>query len=304
MSGRDDLSCPEEPYRLVSRKVNPQFEANLWTRTVTIAGVSIGSGQKPVIIAGPCAVESEEQTLDIARAVKEGGADMLRGGVYKPRTSPYDFQGLGEEGLEILALAREETGLPVVSEVLDVRLVDQVGQYADVIQVGSRSMRNFPLLVEVGKYGKPVLLKRGMAATLEEWLCAAEYIAKEGNMDIILCERGIRTFTIGEYSRFSLDLSVIKGAIDKTFLPIIVDPSHATGDPAMVPAASRAAIQFGAHGLLIEVIGQGTDRRTIKCDGHQGIRPSVFRELTADINGWWAMKRSEQASPDSSLRQN
>lgn len=293
MSERENLSRSDHPYRLINRAFHPEFQDNLQSMTVTVAGVRIGSEEKPVIIAGPCAVESREQTLEIARAVKEMGANMLRGGAFKPRTSPYDFQGLGEKGLEILALAREETGLPIISEVLDVRLIELVGQYADVLQIGSRSMRNFPLLVELGKYGKPVLLKRDMAATLHEWLCAAEYIAVEGNMDIILCERGIRTFTIQEYSRFTIDLSVIKGAMEKTFLPIVVDPSHATGNPAMVPAASLAALEFGAHALLIEIIGQHTDRSTIKCDGHQGIRPTVFRQIMIDIEHWWNIKSRE-----------
>ena len=293
MSETENLSSSDHPYRLLNRALHPEFQNNLQSKIMTVAGVSIGSEKRPVVIAGPCAVESEEQTVEIARSVKEAGADMLRGGAFKPRTSPYDFQGLGEKGLEILALAKEETGLPVVSEVLDIRLIDLVAQYADVFQVGSRSMRNYPLLVELGKYGKPVLLKRAMAATLEEWLCAAEYIAKEGNMDIILCERGIRTFTIKEYSRFTLDLSVVKAVAQKTFLPIAVDPSHATGEPAMVPAASKAAIDFGAHILLIEVIGQHMDRCAIKCDGHQGIRPSVFRQLMTDLNQWWSKNSRE-----------
>ncbi|RKY58365.1 MAG: 3-deoxy-7-phosphoheptulonate synthase, partial [Candidatus Latescibacterota bacterium] len=172
---------------------------------------------------------------------------------------------------------------PVISEVLDPRLVGLVGQYVDVLQIGSRSMQNFPLLIEVGKYGKPVLLKRGMAATLEEWLCAAEYIAKEGNLDIILCERGVRTAMSGSYDRFTLDLDVIAPLKKETFLPILVDPSHSTGRAEMVPYAAKAAIGVGAHGLLIEVIGEYTDPETVLSDGRQGIRPSVLKELISEI---------------------
>lgn len=290
MSTKKNLGTPDPPYKLLNRATHTAFKDNLRSKTVEIRGVRIGSEEKPVVMAGPCAVESKEQTLEIARAVKEAGASVLRGGAYKPRTSPYEFQGLGEKGLEILALAREETGLLVVSEVLDVRLIELVGQYADIMQIGSRSMRNYPLLVELGKYGKPILLKRDMAATLEEWLCAAEYIAKEGNTDIMLCERGIRTFTISEYSRFTLDLSVVRAVAERTFLPIVVDPSHATGNISMVPTASMAALDFGAHALLIEVIGQHIDRSTIKCDGYQGIRPSVFKQIMRDVERWWDHK--------------
>jgi len=268
-------------YRIVSREFQEAYGDGR-TRVVRVGEVEIGGG-RPVIVAGPCAVESREQTLEIAEAVKEAGADMLRGGAFKPRTSPYSFQGLGEKGLEILAEARERTGLPVISEVLDPRLVGLVGQYVDVLQIGSRSMQNFPLLIEVGKYGKPVLLKRGMAATLEEWLCAAEYIAKEGNLDIILCERGVRTAMSGSYDRFTLDLDVIAPLKKETFLPILVDPSHSTGRAEMVPYAAKAAIGVGAHGLLIEVIGEYTDPEMVLSDGRQGIRPSVLKELISEI---------------------
>jgi 3-deoxy-7-phosphoheptulonate synthase len=249
-------------------------------RRVTIGSVVVG-GDRPIFIGGPCTVESRDQTLEIARAVRDAGGDMLRGGAYKPRTNPYSFQGLREKGLEILAEARERTGLPVVTEVMDPRLVDLVAQYADVLQVGSRSMQNFPLLVEVGRSGRPVLLKRGFSATVNEWLGAAEYVAAEGNLDIILCERGIRTFAMSDYSRNTLDLTVIPALRRQTFLPVIVDPSHATGDATLVPAASRAALAAGADGLIVEVIAAGSDRAHIRCDGRQGIRPDVFRELTA-----------------------
>lgn len=275
----DDLPriCP-----LLSRKTNPRYGDDK-TRVVEVAGVRFG-GDRPVVIAGPCAVESREQTLEVARAVKEAGADMLRGGAYKPRTSPHDFQGLGLEGLKILHAAREETGLPVVTEVMDVRLVEQTATYADMLQVGSRNMQNYPLLVEVGRLGKPVLLKRGMAASLCEWLGAAEYIAKEGNLDIVLCERGIKSCPSGEYTRYTLDLNVISAVRAETFLPVIVDPSHATGIAAMVEPASRAAVEFGSHGLIIEVASDRADAPAPLCDAAQAIGPPTLRRIVEFIN--------------------
>ena len=282
----DEGMVSKRLYRLISGENHSVCRDNSRTKVIEVSGVRIGE-KRPVVIAGPCAVESREQTLEIAHAVKEAGADMLRGGAYKPRSNPYSFQGLREKGLKILAEAKEETGLPIVTEVMDPRLVPLVGQYADVLQIGSRSMQNFPLLVEIGQYCKPVLLKRGMSATLEEWLGAAEYVAKEGNTQVILCERGVRTALSGQYDRFTLDLNVIEPVKRHTFLPIIVDPSHATGVREMVPGAARAAISYGAHGLLIEVIGEYTDPSTIKCDGEQGIRPSVLRKLIEDIGFSW-----------------
>ncbi len=264
--------CP-----LVSRHTNPRY-GETRTRIVQVGRVSFG-GARPVVIAGPCAVESREQTLEVARAVKEAGADMMRGGAYKPRTSPHDFQGLGLEGLKILREASQETGLPVVTEVMDVRLVEQVAEYADMLQVGSRNMQNYPLLVEVGRAGKPVLLKRGMAACLCEWLGAAEYIANEGNLDIVLCERGIKSLAAGQYSRFSLDLNVIPATRAETFLPVIVDPSHATGVSEMVEPASRAAVEFGSHGLIIEVASDRIDAPRPKCDAAQAISPTTLRRI-------------------------
>ena len=269
--------CP-----LVSRKTNPRYGESL-TRVVEVGDVRFGA-ERPVVIAGPCAVESREQTLEVARAVKHSGADMLRGGAYKPRTSPHDFQGLGLEGLKILREASEETGLPVVTEVMDVRLVEQVAQYADMIQVGSRNMQNFPLLVEVGRLGKPVLLKRGMAASLCEWLGAAEYIANEGNLEIVLCERGIKSHSSSEYSRYSLDLNVIPAVKAETFLPVIVDPSHATGVSAMVEPAARAAVEFGSHGLIIEVASDRLDATKPKCDAAQAITPRALRRIVRFID--------------------
>ena len=269
-------------YRLISRTGDAAYGDPGLTRIVRVGDVEIG-GARPVVIAGPCAVESREQTLEIARAVREAGCELLRGGAYKPRTSPYDFQGLGEEGLKILSEAKAETGLPIVTEVMDTRQVALVAAYADVLQIGSRNMQNTPLLTEVGRCGKPVLLKRGITATLTEWLCAAEYIAVEGNLDIILCERGVRTAMSGQYDRFTLDLNVIGAVKEQTFLPILVDPSHSAGARDRVPDAAKAGIVFGAHGLMIEVIGEHTDPCTIQCDGAQGIRPSTLRRMLSDL---------------------
>lgn len=260
---------------LLSRATNPQYGEHQ-TRVVEVRGVRFG-GERPIVIAGPCAVETHEQTLGIARAVRDAGGDMLRGGAYKPRTSPHDFQGTGLEGLCILSIARAETGLPVVTEVMDPRLVNDVAEYADMLQVGSRNMQNYPLLAEVGRAQKPVLLKRGMAASLCEWLGAAEYVAKQGNLDIVLCERGIKAFPSGEYSRYVLDLSVIPAVQAHTFLPVIVDPSHATGVAAMVEPASRAALEFGSQGLIIEVaefeLGQP------RCDAAQAIDAATLARI-------------------------
>jgi 3-deoxy-7-phosphoheptulonate synthase len=276
--------CDSSNYRLIARSGKAELEGNLETRAVQVAGATFG-GPVPTVIAGPCAVESREQTLAIARAVKEAGADCLRGGAFKPRTSPYSFQGLGREGLEILAEARAETGLPVVTEVMDVRLVEQVCEYADMLQIGSRNMQNFPLLLEVGKTDKPILLKRGMSASLEEWLCAAEYIALGGNPNIIICERGVRCSVSRDYARNTLDLNVILPAREECILPVIVDPSHSTGEPHLVPAAAKASIAAGAHGLIIEVIDEDTRTEDVLCDGHQSIRPSVLHEILSEVKG-------------------
>jgi len=264
--------CP-----LVSRRTNPKYDSEQ-TRAVRVKHVEFGAGQ-PVIIGGPCSVESVEQTLELAHAVKAAGGDMLRGGAYKPRTSPHDFQGLGREGLEILHEASLQTGLPIVTEVMDPRLVEQVGEYADMLQIGSRNMQNYPLLTEVGKFGKPVLLKRGMAASLCEWLGAAEYIAKEGNLEIVLCERGIKAYPSGEYSRFILDLNVIPALQNETFLPVIVDPSHATGVASMVEPASRSALEAGCHGLIIEIASERPGAACPKCDAAQAISPTALGRI-------------------------
>ncbi len=282
------------PYELVARSTYGEYQGTKRPRVVRVAGVAFGE-RLPAIIAGPCAVESRAQTLEIARAVKKAGAVMLRGGAFKPRTSPYDFQGLGDEGLEILAEARTVTGLPVVTEVLDPRDVERIGRVADCLQVGSRSMQNFALLREVGQSGLPVLLKRHWAASLTEWLCAAEYIAVEGNLDIILCERGIRTFSHDDYNRNTLDLNVVPAVRERSILPIVVDPSHGTGFASMVPDTARGAVGVGADGLIIEVIASDRRRRSTLCDARQGILPSELAAIVEDARSWSSRPRRELA---------
>lgn len=232
-------------------------------------------GRDFVVIAGPCGVESEDQTLRIAREVKAAGAHILRGGAFKPRTSPYSFQGLGLQGLKILDTARRETGLPVVSEVMDPRDADWMCDYVDILQVGARNMQNFSLLKEVGKADKPVILKRGMHSTIKEWLYCAEYILHEGNPNVILCERGIRTFET--YSRNTLDLSAVAAVKELTHLPVIADPSHATGRISLIPPMSLAAVAAGADGLIIEVHDRPEEAM---CDKDQAMTPDMFTDLT------------------------
>lgn len=244
---------------------------------VYINDIPVG-GREVVVMAGPCAVESREQMITLAKEVKESGARVLRGGAFKPRTSPYSFQGLEDEGLEYLRVASERTGLPIVTEVMDTKDVELIAQYADVIQVGSRNMQNFALLQEVGKTDKTVLLKRGMSATIKEWLNAAEYIMKEGNEKVIFCERGIRTFE--DYTRNTLDISAIPAIKELSHLPIIVDPSHAAGRWEMVESLSKAAIAAGADGLLIEVHNNPCEAL---CDGEQSLTPQRFDRLMGDL---------------------
>jgi 3-deoxy-7-phosphoheptulonate synthase len=239
--------------------------------------VEIGSS-RIAIMAGPCAVESRQQLLEIAWAVKEAGASILRGGAFKPRTSPYSFQGLGEEGLALLAEAREETGLAVITEVMGPEQVELVSQYADILQVGARNMQNYNLLHAVGASGMPVLLKRGMMATLEELLMSAEYVLSHGNYRVMLCERGIRTFE--KYTRNTLDINAVPVLKNLTHLPVIVDPSHATGRWELVQAVSRAAVAAGADGLLVEVHTHPQDALS---DGAQSLRPHVFVELMEQV---------------------
>jgi 3-deoxy-7-phosphoheptulonate synthase len=239
---------------------------------VPVADLNIG--QDFAVIAGPCSVESEKQTITTARKVKEAGANMLRGGAFKPRTSPYDFQGLGIQALRILEKAKMETGLPVVTEVVDPRDVSWVGEFADVLQIGTRNMQNFSLLKEAGKVGKPVLLKRGMYSTLREWLNCAEYILAEGNPNVILCERGIRTFET--YTRNTLDLSIIPSVKEVSHLPIFVDPSHGTGRLSVIEPMSLAAVAAGADGVMIEVHHNPSEAL---CDKDQAMPPDMFKRL-------------------------
>ena len=244
---------------------------------VKINEIRIGSSDV-VIIAGPCSVENHEQLMETAKAVKSAGGVILRGGAFKPRSSPYNFQGLGEEGLKLLMEARKETGLPVVTEVMDTRLVELVAGYADILQIGSRNMQNYPLLKEVGMLRKPVLLKRGMMATIEEFLLAAEYILNQGNDQVILCERGIRTFETS--TRNTLDLSAVPMLKHLSHLPVIVDPSHGTGHRWMVPAMAKAAIAAGADGLIMEVHYRPEEAL---CDGQQSLSPDEFTRLMVDL---------------------
>jgi 3-deoxy-7-phosphoheptulonate synthase len=266
-----------KPYKLVSR----EFRRS--DTVITVGGTSLGGGHV-ALIAGPCSVETRGQLLEAAVAAKAGGATMLRGGAYKPRTSPYAFQGLGVEGLEILAEAREKTGLPIVTELMDPRHLEEVVKYSDVIQIGARNMQNFQLLSAVGEVSLPVLLKRGLAATIDELLMAAEYILKEGNANVILCERGIRTFETA--TRNTLDISAIPILKQRSHLPVVVDPSHAAGKIDLVEPLSLAAIAAGADGLMIEM---HPSPETALSDGAQSLDPAQFARVTArirDIIDW------------------
>jgi len=259
------------PYKLVSREFHPE------DTIVSIGGVPIG-GTALVVMAGPCAVESRDQILAVAREVQRLGARLLRGGAFKPRTSPYSFQGLGEDGLKLLAEARDATGLPVVTEVLDTENVELVARYADAFQIGARNMQNFELLKKVGKAGKPVLLKRGMSATLEELLLAAEYVMAEGNPNVVLCERGVRTFS--DFTRNTLDLAIVPAVERLSHLPIVVDPSHGTGRRDKVIPMSCAAVAAGADGIVVEVHHKPEEALS---DGPQALTPALFGDLMAKI---------------------
>jgi 3-deoxy-7-phosphoheptulonate synthase len=265
--GVDNVVPIAQPFKLVSRQARPA------SSVVEVGGVKIG-GNEVVVIAGPCSVESREQLLETAHAVKRAGASMLRGGAYKPRTSPYEFQGLGIEALKILSEARELTGLPVVTEVMSTEDADLICEHADMLQVGARNMQNFALLTEVGESGKPVLLKRGMSATLEDLLLAAEYVLARGNTQVMLCERGIRTFE--RALRNTLDIGAVPYLKRETHLPVLVDPSHAAGRRDLVPALALAAVAAGADGLLIEV---HPDPDHARSDGDQSLALDGFREL-------------------------
>jgi 3-deoxy-7-phosphoheptulonate synthase len=268
------------PYKLVSREMKRE------DTVIHLPDLKLGRGHF-VVMAGPCAVESESQALTIAQAVKAAGARIFRGGAYKPRTSPYSYQGLGEEGLKILRKVREETGLLIITEAMDHDTLELVAEYTDIIQIGARNMQNFTLLRRAGQSGKPVLLKRGMSATLEEWLMAAEYILSEGNPQVILCERGVRA--IGEHARNLLDLATIPVVHRESHLPIVVDPSHAAGRRDLVPPLARAAVAAGCDALLIEV---HHDPTTALSDGLQSLYPDQFTSLMQEIRtlrpgGWY-----------------
>ncbi|MFD1396579.1 3-deoxy-7-phosphoheptulonate synthase [Kroppenstedtia eburnea] len=271
-SGVEKVIHVSEPFKLAGRSFHPE------PSRIQVGNVTIGGGA-PVVIAGPCSVESRDQILETARAVKQAGAGLLRGGAFKPRSSPYSFQGLGEEGLKLLAEAGEETGLPVVSEVMDPENLDLVAEYVDILQLGARNMQNFHLLKKVGKAGKPVLLKRGLSATIVEWLMSAEYILNEGNPHVILCERGIRTFET--HTRNTLDLSAVPVIRHLSHLPIIVDPSHGTGKWRYVTPMSRAALAAGADGLMVEV---HPDPEVALSDGPQSLTLDNFRSMMAELS--------------------
>jgi 3-deoxy-7-phosphoheptulonate synthase len=279
--GVDQVLPIEKPYKLVARETSPD------PTIIQVRGRRVGGGHF-ALIAGPCTVESREQTLETSRAVAAAGATMLRGGAFKPRTSPYSFQGLGLEGLQILNEAREETGLPLATELMDPRHVEEVMEYADVIQIGARNMQNFNLLSEVGKVDKPVLLKRGPSSSVEELLMAAEYIMKEGNPRIMLCERGIRTFE--RSTRYTLDIGAIPVLKEETHLPVIVDPSHAAGRRALVPALARAGIAAGADGIIVEAHPNPAEAL---CDGPQLIPTNEFAAFSEEIKSLVALMGDE-----------
>lgn len=268
----EDVKRVQEPYKQANRKFHPE------PTVIRVRDTQIGGGTL-TLMAGPCSVESEAQIVAIAKQVKASGATVLRGGAFKPRTSPYSFQGMGLEGLELLKIAREETGLPIVTEIMDAEHLPEFKD-VDIIQVGARNMQNFSLLKELGHQDKPVLLKRGLSATYEEWLMSAEYIMSGGNHNVILCERGIRTFET--YTRNILDIGAVTVLKHLTHLPVIVDPSHACGKAWMVPKIAPAAVAAGADGLIIEV---HNDPEHAVCDGPQSIRPEAFDELAKKLHG-------------------
>lgn len=273
LAGVSEIVPIRKPYKLVSREFKAKDTVVKISKTL-----SIGASRKIAVIAGPCSVEGKKEILEVAEEVKKGGAVALRGGAYKPRTSPYSFQGLGEEGLKYLAEARKKTGLPIVTEVMDTRDVELVAKYADMLQIGARNMQNFNLLKEVGMTRKPVLLKRGPGSTIKELLMSAEYVISEGNENVVLCERGIKTFE--NATRNTLDLNAIPVIKKLSHLPVIVDPSHGTGEWDLVPAMAKAGIAAGADGLLIEVHPRPDEALS---DGSQSLKPDTFAELINEL---------------------
>ena len=272
LEGVETVTRIQEPFKKANRKM--QEECTI----IDVNGIKIGRGNF-TIMSGPCSVESRDQILEVARSVKNSGAQILRGGAYKPRTSPYAFQGMELEGLDLLKEARKETGMPIVTEIMSVDLVEKFAAEVDIIQVGARNMQNFDLLKALGKIDKPILLKRGLSATIEEWLMSAEYIMAGGNEKVILCERGIRTYE--KFTRNTLDLSAILAVKKLSHLPVIVDPSHATGKRWMVKKLAMAAAAVGADGLMIEV---HNDPENALCDGAQSLRPEQFEDLVKDVD--------------------
>ncbi len=272
LPGGVDVIRVTKPYKLTSREMKPD------DTVVTVSGIRIGE-QRPVVIAGPCSVETREQTIETAKGVKAAGAHLLRGGAFKPRTSPYAFQGLGEKGLDILAEARDITGLPLVTEVIGVDVFEAVEAVTDILQIGARNMQNYPLLRRAGKSSKPVLLKRMMSATLEEFLLAAEYLLADGNRNVILCERGIRTFC--DHSRYTLDINIVPELKSLTHLPVLVDPSHASGKREMVVPLARAAFAAGADGVIVEV--HPCPDKALS-DGRQSLNLELFAEMMRGLD--------------------
>jgi len=271
MPGVKEVISVTRPYKLVSRELKAD------DTIINVGDLQIG-GNNFVIMAGPCAIESYDQAITIAEAIVNKGAHMFRGGAYKPRTSPYSFQGLGEEGLEIMAKVREQTGMPIITEVMDLETFDQVESHSDIIQIGTRNMQNFSLLRRAGQSSKPIFLKRGMAATIDEWLMAAEYILEGGNTDVILCERGVRTFV--NHSRNTLDISAVPVVKKETHLPIMIDPSHAGGHRDQVIPLSRASVAVGAHGIMVEVHHEPDKAMS---DGGQSLYPDQFEQLCVQV---------------------
>ena len=279
MNGVDEVVMISKPYKLASREFHPDD-------TIIKVGDAVIGGPDPIIMAGPCSVEDEEQMVSTAKAVKAAGATILRGGAFKPRTSPYSFRGMGEDGLKLLQLAKQETGLPIITEVMATSDVETVAKYADILQIGARNMQNYSLLDEVGLIGKPVMVKRGLSASYEEWLLAAEYVLAGGNENVILCERGIRGFET--FTRFTLDVAAVPVIKRLSHLPIVADPSHSTGKWYLVTPVALASVAAGAHGLLIEV---HPNPDQAKCDGPQSLTFENFDSLMEQVHALASVRK-------------
>ena len=284
MTGVSEVVMVSKPYKLASKEFHPD-------NTIIKVGDAVIGGPKPVIMAGPCSVEDEEQMVSTAKAVKKAGATVLRGGAFKPRTSPYSFRGMGEDGLKLLNLAKQETGLPIITEVMATADVETVAEYADILQIGARNMQNYNLLDEVGLVGKPVMVKRGLAASYEEWLLAAEYVMAGGNEQVILCERGVRGFET--FTRFTLDVAAVPVIKRLSHLPIVCDPSHSTGKWYLVTPVALASVAAGAHGLLIEV---HPNPDVAKCDGPQSLTFENFDILMDQVNAVASVRKDPVAT--------